>query len=134
MFINFLLCLIKIKTEGQKNKKGYTSFFFFFSPLGRERKKNQKLSREGKAMANYSLVLEDNGIIGFYPIRNAGEVKSNEDVERLFDEAMRNSNNYKTREVWDRPALIGIVKGIVNWYDARLGNDMEYTKQKYASR
>jgi len=85
-------------------------------------------------MANYSLVLEDNGIIGFYPIRNAGEVKSNEDVERLFDEAMRNSNNYKTREVWDRPALIGIVKGIVNWYDARLGNDMEYTKQKYASR
>jgi len=82
-------------------------------------------------MANYSLVLEDNGIVGFYPIRNAGEVKSNEDVETMFDKAMRESNRYKEREVWDRPQLIGIVKGVVNWYDPRLGNDMEYSRQKF---
>ena len=42
-------------------------------------------------MANYSLVLEDNGIVGFYPIKNDGALSSNEDVEKLYDDAMRNS-------------------------------------------
>ena len=80
-------------------------------------------------MANYSLVLEDNGIVGFYPIKNAGALRSNEDVENLYDDAMRNS--YAHREVWDKPQLIGVVQGVVNWFDPRLGNDMEYSRKKY---
>tara|TARA_R110000824_G_scaffold209491_2_gene395282 strand:- start:47 stop:298 length:252 start_codon:yes stop_codon:yes gene_type:complete len=80
-------------------------------------------------MAHFSLVLEDDGVVGFYPIKNAGEVTSDEHVEKLYEKAMRNS--YIDREVWDRPRLIGVVKGVVNWFDPRLGNDMEYSRQKF---
>lgn len=82
-------------------------------------------------MANYSLVLKDDNILGFYPIRNAGVLRTDEDVEKLFDKAMRKSERYKDREVWNRPQLIGIVKGIVNWHDVKVGNDMEYTAEKF---
>ena len=54
-------------------------------------------------MANYSLVLKDDNILGFYPIRNAGVLRTDEDVEKLFDKAMRQSERYKYREVWNRP-------------------------------
>ena len=50
-------------------------------------------------------------------------------VEKLYDDAMRNS--YAHREVWDKPQLIGVVQGVVNWFDPRLGNDMEYSRKKY---
>lgn len=82
-------------------------------------------------MANYSLVLKDDNILGFYPIRNAGVLRTDEDVEKLFDKAMRQSERYKYREVWNRPQLIGIVKGIVNWHDVKIGKDMEYTAEKF---
>ena len=83
-------------------------------------------------MANYSFVLKDDNILGFYPVRNTGVLKTDEDVENLFNKTMQTSNMYKDREIWDRPELIGIVKGVVNWHDVKVGHDMEYTREKYA--
>ena len=50
-------------------------------------------------MANYSFVLKDDNILGFYPVRNAGVLKTEEDVENLFNKTMQNSNLYKDRDL-----------------------------------
>ena len=80
-------------------------------------------------MANFSFVLEDDGILGFYPVKNAGALKSEEDIEELFDEIMSKDNRYKDRLVWNRPRIIGVVAGIVNWYDPKFVHDAEYRKE-----
>ena len=67
-------------------------------------------------MSKLSFVIKDDDIVGFLHVSPEGNVHSEEDIENVFDQLMDVHPVYKEREPWNKPDLIGVVKGHINWF------------------
>tara|TARA_R110000851_G_scaffold4341_2_gene17670 strand:+ start:758 stop:1033 length:276 start_codon:yes stop_codon:yes gene_type:complete len=67
-------------------------------------------------MSKMTLVVKDDNILGFLHIYPDGNIHTEEDIENMFEQLMDMTPKYRDRKPWDKPDLIGAVKGHVSWY------------------
>ena len=73
-------------------------------------------------MSKLSFVIKDDNIVGFLHVSPEGNVHSEEDIENVFNQLMDVHPVYKEREPWNKPNLIGVVKGHINWFKPKTVN------------
>tara|TARA_R110002153_G_scaffold934_1_gene4236 strand:+ start:229 stop:501 length:273 start_codon:yes stop_codon:yes gene_type:complete len=67
-------------------------------------------------MSKMTLVVKDDNVLGFLHIYPDGNIHTEEDIDNMFEQLMSMTPAYMDRKPWDKPELIGAVKGHVSWY------------------
>tara|TARA_Y100001938_G_C7861823_1_gene315961 strand:+ start:232 stop:498 length:267 start_codon:yes stop_codon:yes gene_type:complete len=67
-------------------------------------------------MSKLTLVVKDDNVLGFLHVYPDGNIHTQEDIDGMFEQLMSATPEYRDREPWDKPELVGAVKGHINWF------------------
>jgi|TARA_Y100000004_G_scaffold110610_1_gene124108 hypothetical protein len=67
-------------------------------------------------MSKLTLVVKDDDALGFLHVYPEGNIHTQEDLDEMFQQILSTTPGYSNRESWDKPDLVGAIKGHVNWF------------------
>jgi hypothetical protein len=67
-------------------------------------------------MSKLTLVVKDDDILGFLHVYPEGNIHTQEDIDEMFEQLMSITPEYSDREPWNKPDLVGAIKGHVSWF------------------